>query len=173
VVRFGESRTGCEQLDLMPEKLNHAALAVRITLVLIGTHREGSNFRPLRYHASAGAIFQKARTIDHAGGEIRLLAPGCDLGERRGVGLDGQHLDQRSPDLNNVQPSMEGFAAAALRVDRLHPHVAHALTPFQGGKHWFNRPAQRVGEDHVFGWMTWISGQQKPFCFPFAIDEHR
>src|SRR4051812_20709286 len=46
----------------MPEKLDQVALAVRTTLVLIGTHREGSNFRPLRYHASAGAIFQKART---------------------------------------------------------------------------------------------------------------
>src|SRR3954462_10484164 len=46
----------------MPEKLDQVALAVRTTLVLIGTHREGSNFRPLRYHASAGAIFQKAWT---------------------------------------------------------------------------------------------------------------
>ena len=35
VVRFGGSRTGAEQLDLMPEKLNQAALAVRTTLVLI------------------------------------------------------------------------------------------------------------------------------------------
>src|SRR3954470_5617711 len=66
---------------------------------------------------------------------------------------------------------MEGFATAALRVDRLHPHVDHALTPFQGGKHGLNRPAKR--NDHVFGWMTRISGQQKPFRFPFAIDEHR
>src|SRR3954449_6221700 len=62
VVRFGRSRTGGEPLDLMPEKLDQVALAVRTTLVLIGTHREGSNFRPLRYHASAGAIFQKAWT---------------------------------------------------------------------------------------------------------------
>ena len=62
VVRFGGSRTGGEQLDLMPEKLDQAALAVRTTLVLIGTLREGSNFRPLRCHASAGVIFQKART---------------------------------------------------------------------------------------------------------------
>src|SRR3954463_11036304 len=62
LVRFGRSRTGGEPLDLMPEKLDQVALAVRNTLVLIGTHREGSNFRPLRYHASAGAIFQKART---------------------------------------------------------------------------------------------------------------
>src|SRR4051794_11505256 len=150
----------------MSGRLDQAALAVRTILVLIGTHRDGSNFRSLRYHASAGAIFQKARTIDHAGGEIRLLAPGCDLGECRGVGLDGQHLDQRSPDLDNGQPSMEGF-------DRLHPHVDHALTPFQGGKHRFNRPAKRIGYDHVFGSMTRISGQQQPFRFPFAIDEHR
>src|SRR4051812_40773661 len=108
VVQFGESRTGGEQLDLMPEKLDQAALAVRTTLVLIGTLREGSNFRPLRCHASAGAIFQKARTIDHAGGEIALLAPSCDLSERRGrrIGLDGQHLDQRPPDLDDAQPTM-------------------------------------------------------------------
>ena len=33
VVRFGGSRTGGEQLDLMPEKLDQAALAT--TLVLI------------------------------------------------------------------------------------------------------------------------------------------
>src|SRR4051794_29671901 len=159
----------------MSGRLNQAALAVRTTLVLIGTHRDGSNFRPLRYHASAGAIFQKARTIDHAGGEIRLLAPGCDLGERcaREVGLDGQHLDQRSPDLDDVEPSMEGFATAALRVDRLHPHVDHALAPFQGGKHGLDRPAKRIGYDHVFCSMTRISGQQKPFRCPFAIHEHR
>src|SRR3954467_12716962 len=111
---------GREQLNLMPETLDQAALAVRTTLVVIGTRREGSNFRPLRCHASAGAIFQKARTIDHAGGEIALLAPGCDLSQRRGIGLDGQHLDQC---LDDRQPSMEGFATAALRVDRLHPHV--------------------------------------------------
>src|SRR3954463_16278311 len=117
------------------------------------------------------AQFQKARTIDHAGGEIALLAPGCDLSQRRGIGLDGQHLDQCPPDLDDRQPSMEGFATAALRVDRLHPHVDHALTPFQGGKHGLNRPAKR--NDHVFGWMTRISGQQKPFRCPFAIDEHR
>src|SRR5215213_630706 len=61
-VRFGGSRTGAEQLDLMSGRLDQAALAVRTTLVLIGTLREGSNFRPLRCHASAGAIFQKART---------------------------------------------------------------------------------------------------------------
>src|SRR3954466_15840904 len=162
---------GREQLNLMPETLDQAALAVRTTLVVIGTRREGSNFRPLRCHASAGAIFQKARTIDHAGGEIALLAPGCDLSQRRGIGLDGQHLDQCPPDLDDRQPSMEGFATAALRVDRLHPHVDHALTPFQGGKHGLNRPAKR--NDHVFGWMTRISGQQKPFRCPFAIDEHR
>jgi hypothetical protein len=53
---------GREQLNLMPERLDQAALAVRTTLVVIGTRREGSNFRPLRCHASAGAIFQKART---------------------------------------------------------------------------------------------------------------
>src|SRR4051794_38231370 len=162
---------GREQLNWMPETLDQAALAVRTTLVVIGTRREGSNFRPLRCHASAGAIFQKARTIDHAGGEIALLAPGCDLSQRRGIGLDGQHLDQCPPDLDDRQPSMEGFATAALRVDRLHPHVDHALTPFQGGKHGLNRPAKR--NDHVFGWMTRISGQQKPFRCPFAIDEHR
>jgi hypothetical protein len=40
VVRFGGSRTGGEQLDLRPEKLDQAALAVRTTLVLIGTLRE-------------------------------------------------------------------------------------------------------------------------------------
>src|SRR6476619_6078396 len=51
-----------EQLNLMPERLDQAAMAVRTTLVVIGRRREGSNFRPLRYHASAGAIFQKART---------------------------------------------------------------------------------------------------------------
>src|SRR3982751_5021175 len=34
-------------------------------------------------------------------------------------------------------------------------------------------PAQRVGEDHVFCCMARVSGQQKPFCFPLAIDEHR
>src|SRR3954452_8903569 len=162
---------GREQLNWMPETLDQAALAVRTTLVVIGTRREGSNFRPLRCHASAGAIFQKARTIDHAGDEIALLAPGCDLSQRRGIGLDGQHLDQCPPDLDDRQPSMEGFATAALRVDRLHPHVDHALTPFQGGKHGLNRPAKR--NDHVFGWMTRISGQQKPFRCPFAIDEHR
>src|SRR3954462_8105151 len=111
--------------------------------------------------------------LDHAGGEIALLAPSCDLSERRGrgIGLDGQHLDQRPPDLDDGQPTMEGFATAALRVDRLHPHVDHALAPFQGGKHGLNRPAKR--NDHVFGCMTRISGQQKPFRFPFAIDEHR
>ena len=171
VVRFGGSRTGGEQLDLMPEKLDQAALAVRTTLVLIGTHREGSNFRPLRCHASAGAIFQKARTrpaLTMPAVRYALLAPGCDLSERRGrgIGLDGQHLDQRPPDLDDGQPSMEGF-------DRLHPHVDHALAPFQGGKHGLNRPAKRIGHDHVFGCMTRISGQQKPFRFPFAIDEHR
>src|SRR3954467_13661790 len=155
---------GREQLNLMPETLDQAALAVRTTLVVIGTRREGSNFRPLRCHASAGAIFQKARTIDHAGGEMPLLAPGCDLGQRRG--LDGQHLDQRPPDLDDAQPTMESF-------DRLHPHVDHALAPFQGGKHGLNRPAKRIGHDHVFGCMTRISGQQKPFRCPFAIDEHR
>jgi hypothetical protein len=48
VVRFGGSRMGGKQLDLMPEKLDQAALAVRTTLVLIGTRRDGSNFRPLR-----------------------------------------------------------------------------------------------------------------------------
>jgi hypothetical protein len=169
VVRFGGSRTGGEQLDLMPEKLDQAALAT--TLVLIGTLRDGSNFRPLRCHASAGAIFQKARTSDHTGGEIALLAPGCDLSQRRGIGLDGQHLDQRPPDLDDGQPSMEGFATAALRVDRLDPHVDHALAPFHCGKHGLNRPAKR--NDHVFGCMTRISGQQKPFRFPFALDEHR
>src|SRR3954454_3523057 len=100
---------GREQLNWMPETLDQAALAVRTTLVVIGTRREGSNFRPLRCHASAGAIFQKARTIDHAGGEIALLAPGCDLSQRRGIGLDGQHLDQCPPDLDDRQPSMEGF----------------------------------------------------------------
>src|SRR5689334_25326786 len=62
VVRFGRSRTGREQLDLMPERLDQAAIAVRTTLVVIGTRREGSNFRPLRCHASAGVIFQKALT---------------------------------------------------------------------------------------------------------------
>ena len=68
---------------------------------------------------------------------------------------------------------MEGFATAALRVDRLHPHVDYALAPFQGGKHGLNRPAKRIGHDHVFGCMTRISRQQKPFRFPFAIHEHR
>jgi hypothetical protein len=57
VVQFGGSWTGGEQLDLMPEKLDQAALAVRTTWVFIGTLREGSNFRPLWCHASAGAIF--------------------------------------------------------------------------------------------------------------------
>jgi hypothetical protein len=49
--------------------------------------------------------------LNHAGGEIPLLAPSCDLSERRGrrIGLDGQHLDQRPPDLDDGQPSMEGF----------------------------------------------------------------
>src|SRR3954452_6511570 len=160
----------------MPKMLDQAALAVRTTLVFIGMRRDGSNFRPLRYHASAGAIFPEGSDqagLDHAGGEIALLAPSCDLSERRGrgIGLDGQHLDQRPPDLDDGQPTMEGFATAALRVDRLHPHVDHALAPFQGGKHGLNRPAKR--NDHVFGCMTRISGQQKPFRFPFAIDEHR
>src|SRR4051812_26833388 len=68
---------------------------------------------------------------------------------------------------------MEGFATAALRVDRLHPHVDHALAPFQGGKHGLDRPAKRIGYDHVFCSMTRISGQQKPFRCPFAIHEHR
>jgi hypothetical protein len=148
----------------MPERLDQAAMTVRTTRVFIGTLREGSNFRPLRCHASAGEIFQKARTIDHAGGGIRLLAPSCDLSQRRG--LDGQHLDQRPPDLDHGQPSMESF-------DRLHPHVDHALAPFQGGKHRLDRPAQRVGYDHVFGCMTWLSRQQKSFAFPFALDQHR
>jgi hypothetical protein len=62
VVRFGGSRTGGKPLDLMPEKLDQAALAVRTTRVLIGTLREEPNFRPLWCHTSAGAIFQKART---------------------------------------------------------------------------------------------------------------
>jgi hypothetical protein len=49
--------------------------------------------------------------LDHAGGEIPLLAPGCDLSQRcgRGIGLDGQHLDQRPPDLDDGQPTMESF----------------------------------------------------------------
>src|SRR4051794_4311651 len=164
---------GREQLNWMPETLDQAALAVRTTLVVIGTRRDGSNFRSLRCHASAGAIFQKARTIDHAGGEIPLLAPGCDLSQRRGIGLDGQHLDQCPPDLDDGHPSMEGFATAALRVDRLHPHVDHALAPFQGGKYRPDRPAKRIGHDHVFGSMTRISGQQQPFCCPFAIHDPR
>src|SRR3954470_20092476 len=46
----------------MPKKLDQATMGVRTTLVLTGTRRDGSNFRPLRYHASAGEIFQKART---------------------------------------------------------------------------------------------------------------
>src|SRR4051794_9161801 len=61
----------------MSGRLDQAALAVRTTLVLIRPHREGSNFRLLRYHASASAIFQKARTIDHAGvryGSLRQAA---------------------------------------------------------------------------------------------------
>jgi hypothetical protein len=54
--------------------------------------------------------------LDHAGGEIPLLAPGCDLSQRRGrgIGLDGQHLDQRPPDLDNVQPSMILLAKSAV-----------------------------------------------------------
>src|SRR3954468_7199073 len=52
--------------------------------------------------------------LNHAGREIRLLLAGGDLSKcrGRGIGLDGEHLDQRSPDLDDGQPTMESFAAA-------------------------------------------------------------
>src|SRR4051812_20272540 len=51
----------------------------------LGLHRNASgHFRPLRGHASAGAIFQKARTIDHAGGGKPPPSPGGGPGPRPG-----------------------------------------------------------------------------------------
>src|SRR4051794_39619292 len=88
VVRFGGSRTGGEQLDLMPEKLDQAALAGRTTPVLILTLREGANFPPLRCHASAGAIFQKARVLSAFGASCaadrRLTTRSCVMRQRSG-----------------------------------------------------------------------------------------
>jgi hypothetical protein len=50
----------------MLKKLDQAAMAVRTTLVFTGTRRDGSNFRPLRHHAYAGAIFQNFFCGDQA-----------------------------------------------------------------------------------------------------------